>query len=215
MLVSVSKGLGEEATGELLALVEDLVGRVEALHADVARLKSDRPGSASDGEKGRTRRRTLPSEDEPVELDVLSEWVESFVVRYAAAGDWLRPCWRRHGFVVEELAALRLAWLAIYDAVDHIDPTAGLRWHDEADKCRERVRRTIAAGPGCSTVSHKPDEPISEDPRWADELNDLRNETTSHPTRSGREAPSQGGRVRLIIVNSDAATEPTGGQRPT
>jgi hypothetical protein len=213
--LSVSEGLGEEATGELLALVEEIVARVEALRADVARLKSNHPGSASAGNKGQTCRRKVPSEDEPVELDGLCEWVESFAVRYAAAGDWLRPCWWRHGFVVEEMAALRLAWLAIYDAVDHVDPMAGLRWHDEADKCRERIRRTIAAGPGCSAVSHKPDEPVSEDPRWADELMALRNESPSQATRSGGEAPNQGRRVRLTIVDSDAGTEPTGGQGRT
>ena len=140
------------------ALVEDLVARVEALHAEVADLKSERSASATAATQVRAVRRTLPTEGEPVDLAVLAEWVESLVVRYAAAGDWLRPCWWRHGFVVEELAALRVAWLAVYDASEPVDPTAGVRWHDEAERCRERIRRTISVGPGCSAVSHKPDE---------------------------------------------------------
>ena len=115
-------------------------------------------------------RRTLPTEGEPVDLGVLADWVESLQVRYAAAGDWLRPCWWRHGFVVEELAALRSAWLAVYNASEPVDPTAGVRWHEEAEKCRERIRRTIGAGPGCSAVSHKPDEPIADDSHWSEEL---------------------------------------------
>ncbi len=212
--VSMSEGLGGEATGELLALVEEIVGRVESLHSDVARLKSDQCGSSCADDEGHTRRRT-PTENEPVDLGVLADWVDSLMARYAAAGDWLRPCWWRHGFVVEELAALRFAWLAIYNAAEHVDPMAGLRWHDEADKCRERVRRTIAAGPGCSAVSHKPDEALSQDLRWADELIALRDQSISNCSRSGTEVPCQERGVRLALVNSDAATEPTGGQRRT
>ena len=119
-------------------------------------------------------KRTLPTEGEPVELAVLATWVESLQVRYAAAGDWLRPCWWRHGFVVEELAALRVAWLAVYDTSEPVDATAGIRWHEEAEKCRERIRRTISIGPGCSAVSHKPDEAVTEDPRWSEEIAMLR-----------------------------------------
>ena len=96
--------------------VENLVARVEALHADVVSLKFQQPASATATTQVGAVRRTLPTEGEPVDLAVLAEWVESFMVRYAAAGDWLKPCWWRHGFVVEELAALRVAWLAVYDA---------------------------------------------------------------------------------------------------
>ena len=104
-----------------------------------------------------------------MDLADLAKWVESLQVRYAAAGDWLRPCWWRHGFVVEELAALRMAWLGVYDTSGPRRPTAGVRWHEEAEKCRERIRRTISAGPGCTAVSHKPDEAGTEDPRWTEE----------------------------------------------
>jgi hypothetical protein len=162
--------------------VEDLVAQVEALHADVASLKSNRSASAAAGRQVPATRRTLPTGGDPVELAVLAEWVESLQVRYAAAGDWLRPCWWRHGFVVEELAALRVAWLAVYDASEPVDPTAGVRWHDEAEKCRERIRRTIGVGPGCSTVSHKPDEPVTEDSRWGEELAALPNRSIQSPS---------------------------------
>jgi hypothetical protein len=166
--VAVSEGVGDGTAGDLRTLVEDVLARVEALYADVDILKSDRPASATAVKQVPAKRRTLPTEGEPVDLAVLAEWVESLQVRYAAAGDWLRPCWWRHGFVVEELAALRVAWLAVYDASEPVDPTAGVRWHDEAEKCRERIRRTIGVGPGCSAVSHKPDEPVTDDPRWSE-----------------------------------------------
>ncbi|MGO8862456.1 MAG: hypothetical protein ACLQRH_17090 [Acidimicrobiales bacterium] len=168
--MTASESVNEDASGQLLALVEELVGRVEVLYADVAGLKSGRPASTSAGVEGQTRIRTLPSQGEPVDLAVLAEWVDSLMARYAAAGDWLRPCWWRHGFVIEELAALHTAWLGVYDARQPVDSAAGIRWHDEAERCRDRVRRTIAAGPACSAVSHKPDEAVTEDSRWTEEL---------------------------------------------
>ena len=113
--VAVSEERGDGTPGDLRALVDDLVGRVEALHADVANLQSAQSAAATASTQVPTTKRTLPSEGEPIDLAVLAEWVESLQVRYAAAGDWLRPCWWRHGFVVEELAALRVAWLAVYD----------------------------------------------------------------------------------------------------
>ena len=164
----MSEGVGDRTPGDIRALVEDLVARVEALHAEVADLKSVR--SASDTAAPRvSATRTHPSEGEPVDLADLAKWVESLQVRYAAAGDWLRPCWWRHGFVVEELAALRMAWLGVYDTSGRVDATAGVRWHEDAEKCRERIRRTISAGPGCTAVSHKPDEAGTKDPRWTEE----------------------------------------------
>ena len=177
----MSEGIGDRTRGGLAGLVEDLVARVEALHADVVRLKSDRSASVTTSKQVPATRRTLPTGGEPVELGVLAEWVESLVVRYAASGDWLRPCWWRHGFVVEELAALRVAWLAVYDTSESVDPTAGVRWHEEAERCRERIRQTIGAGPGCSAVSHKPDEPVTQDSRWVEELAARRNQSANPP----------------------------------
>ena len=165
----VSEGVGDRRAGGFEAFVEDLVARVEALHAEVAGLKSNRSASTTASTPVPATRRTHPGEGEPVDLADLAGWVQGLQVRYAAAGDWLRPCWWRHGFVVEELAALRVAWLAVYDAQEPVDPMAGVRWHDEAERCRERIRRTISVGPGCSAVSHKPDERITNDTRWSDE----------------------------------------------
>ena len=130
-------------------------------------------------------RRTLPTDGEPVELDVLAEWVNSLQVRYATESDWLRPCWWRHGLVVEELAALREAWLAVYDASEQTDRATRLRWHEDAEKCRERIRRTISIGSGCSAVSHVPDDPVTDDPRWTEELAVLRRQSPGECASSG------------------------------
>ena len=175
----VSESVGDGTPGGLPALVVELVTKVEALRADVDRLKSQQSASVTTGKQVPATKRTLPTEGEPVELAVLATWVESLQIRYAAAGDWLRPCWWRHGFVVEELAALRVSWLAVYDASEPVDATAGVTWHEEAEECRERIRLTIGAGSGCSAVSHKPDKPVTEDSRWVEELAALRNQSAN------------------------------------
>jgi hypothetical protein len=106
---------------------------------------------------------------EGIDLEQLARWVDRVQERYAATGDWLRPCWWRHGFVVEELSALRTSWLGVYSADEPPAPSAALKWHEQAEKCRDRIRRTISTGPGCTTVSHRPDQSVTDDSRWADE----------------------------------------------
>jgi hypothetical protein len=160
--------------GDLRALVEELLNRIETHQHPVDGLT---PGEhSSGGAVGPTmvNWRSLTAADELAELGYLAEWVEWLQERYATEGDWLLPCWWQHGFVVEELAALRTAWRGVYDSDKAIDPSGGVKWHEEAEKCRQRIRRAISAGPGCSVVSHKPDELVTDDPRWAEELTALR-----------------------------------------
>lgn len=160
---------GDDAPGDLRALVERLLSEIENLWAVVDRLKAGRSTPGTAGLEQSLAGHTLPGEHDHVEMAALCDWVDGLVTRYASVGDWIRPCWWRHGYVVEELAALRVAWLAVFDAEQPMDPTAGVRWHEEAERCRERIRRTISAGPGCTTVTHRPDQPVTDDPRWAEE----------------------------------------------
>jgi hypothetical protein len=152
-----------------------LVDRIDGLEALVRVLKH-RVDEMSGGERGSVDAgpsvvvwRSLPPADAAVELERLAEWVDWLQERYAAAGDWLRPCWWRHGFVVEELAALRTAWLGVYESDNATTATAALQWHESAERCRDRIRRAIATGPGCTTVTHKPDQSVSADARWLEE----------------------------------------------
>ena len=173
------------------------------------RRRSSRIATASDDcrRAGRRYRRTHPTEGEPVDLAMLAEWVESLQVRYAAAGDWLRPCWWRHGFVVEELAALRMAWLGVYDTSEPVDATAGVRWHEEAEKCRERIRRTISAGPGCTAVSHKPDR-IGPSPRSSARVSGVSSSVRRAPYRAGRGPRGQVEAVHAVSTSSRFGPRP-------
>jgi hypothetical protein len=146
---------------EAEALVRRLEQRVDELSGDrqppddAASPVSNRAGSVPTGEG--------------IDLEQLATWVDGIQERYAATGDWLRPCWWRHGFVIEELAALYTSWLGVYSADEPPGSTAALKWHEDAEKCRERIRRAISTGPGCTAVGHKPDQSVSDDPRWAEE----------------------------------------------
>jgi len=174
----VAEPAGGSTPDELRVLVEGLVARVAALQAEVVKLRSKRAVAPSGHDNERVVRRSLPTDGEPVDLAVLATWVVSLQVRYATSSDWLKPCWWRHGGVIEELAALREAWLAVYDTDEPVDRSAGLRWHEEAERCRERIRKTIGLGSGCSLVSHVPDELVTGDPRWIDELTALMSQSS-------------------------------------
>jgi hypothetical protein len=158
--------------------VEALVRRLEQR---VGELSSDRLPPSDTRSPVSIQTNVVPS-GERIDLEQLATWVDRMQERYAATGDWLRPCWWRHGFVVEELAALRTSWLGVYSADEPPAPTAALTWHEQAEKCRERIRRTISTGPGCTAVNHKSDQSVTGDPRWAEERAGLFGKTTESPS---------------------------------
>ncbi len=84
--------------------------------------------------------------------------------------DWLRDryqlhehipaCWFAHGALIEELSALRTAWIGAY-----LDPQAALgdpaAWHDLLDRTRYRLRAWDRNG--CADGTHRPDLPLPDD----------------------------------------------------
>ena len=164
--------------------LDDLVGRlteVEALVRNLRNRVADYPGDRRpphDAAPDAVPQGKRPPTGDAIDLDALTKWVDQIQQRYASAGDWLRPCWWRHGFVVEELAALRSAWNGVYESDEPPASTAALKWHEDAAKCRERIRRAISTGPGCTAVSHKSDQSITDDPRWTEEQSELRREVS-------------------------------------
>jgi hypothetical protein len=78
--------------------------------------------------------------------------------------DWLRDryqlheqipaCWFTHGALIEELSALRSAWVGAY-----LDPQAAAgdpaTWHDLLDRTRYRLRTFDRNG--CADGTHRPD----------------------------------------------------------
>ena len=184
--------------------LDDLVGRVTEVEALVRNLRNrvdDRPGDRrppDDADPDAAPEGKRPPPGDGIDLDSLAKWVDQIQQRYASAGDWLRPCWWRHGFVVEELAALRTAWTSVYESDEPPASTAALKWHEDAAKCRERIRRAISTGPGCTAVSHKSDQPITDDPRWADERSELCRELSEQVDHATHDA--EGDESHLLLL---------------
>ena len=60
-------------------------------------------------------------------LDELQDWVVWVVDRYALDHRIVPPCWDNHGALIEELSALRTAWVAAFCITGR--PEAPLEWH--------------------------------------------------------------------------------------
>jgi hypothetical protein len=170
-----------------------LANRIEGLEAQLVQLRRQVNRSSDTGKLDQNgtdsmdgTRCWLSPEEQTAELESLASWVDELQRQYAAAGDWLVPCWCQHGFAVNELIALRTAWLGV-DSSD--EPGNALEWHEAAEKCRERIRQAIGDGPGCTAVEHYPDRAVTEDRRWIEErrlLIDQLRQTRIAPTPDGK-----------------------------
>jgi len=81
----------------------------------------------------------------PAMLRDLAGWIDTVLLRYTefspgSAPAGLPACWYRHPDVVEELRALRLAWLAVYRSAS-ARPRDPADWHDRLQRTAERLVR--------------------------------------------------------------------------
>jgi hypothetical protein len=162
--------MDDEALGVGLGPLIDRIEGLEALVAEVRRelkKRSDAGKLKQDHKSATDGNRQWPSpKDQQAGLGSLAEWVDELQMEYSAAGDWLVPCWWQHGFAVNELIALRTAWLGLKTSDE---PSAALDWHEAAEKCRVRIHTAIGDGPGCTPVEHYPERPRTKDHRWVEE----------------------------------------------
>jgi hypothetical protein len=87
-------------------------------------------------------------------LDELQDWVDWAVDRYRLDRRTVPPCWDQHGALVEELSALRTAWVAAYALTAR--PDAALDWHLAFALARERLSGW-SARTGCRPGEHRAD----------------------------------------------------------
>ena len=104
----------------------------------------------------------------------LADWVDFYQEYYDVGTMWLKTCWWRHTMVVQELAALHGAWMAVYQSNEPVHGAAALDWHEAAVRCRSRIKEAMSNGPGCSLSTHRPDDPISREGLWIEEGRVLR-----------------------------------------
>lgn len=90
---------------------------------------------------------TLSPDDLRKHLTQLSTWVDWLTNRYQLDQRTIPPCWTNHGELVEELSALRTAWLSSYALT--APGGAPLAWHEAFAQSRTRMQDSVARS-GCS-----------------------------------------------------------------
>lgn len=90
-------------------------------------------------------------------LEELADWVNWVVDRYALDHRTIPPCWDEHGALVEELSALRVAWLAAFGITGR--PEAPLDWQNNFAVARQRLS-DWASRTGCRVDEHRPDHAL-------------------------------------------------------
>lgn len=96
----------------------------------------------------------LTDEQIEEELEELSNWVSWAVERYALDRRVVPECWDSHGALIEELSALRTAWVAAYCITGRAE--APLEWHQAFESARQRLA-DWASRTGCRPGEHRPD----------------------------------------------------------
>jgi hypothetical protein len=156
----------------------DLHGRVEDLDSalrglsQIASAQARSHGVSSDRPAAAGQRFSPVVQRE--ELGELADWVDFYQEYYDLDRMWLYSCWWRHPMVVQELAALRGAWMAIYQSDEPVHGLAALQWHEAAVRCRSRIREAITNGAGCLHNSHRPQWLMSDSAFWVEEGQALR-----------------------------------------
>jgi hypothetical protein len=86
------------------------------------------------------------------EHEALADWIAWLNDRYTLDHRTIPPCWNQHGALIEELSALRTAWLAAYAITGR--PEAPLDWHAHFAAARQRLADWVART-GCRADSHR------------------------------------------------------------
>jgi hypothetical protein len=96
----------------------------------------------------------LNDDERAEQLDALDDWVRWVIDRYALDHRTVPPCWPRHGALLEELSALRTAWLTAYAVTSSGD--GPLEWHAHFAAARQRLTDWVSRT-GCRAAEHRPD----------------------------------------------------------
>jgi hypothetical protein len=101
----------------------------------------------------------LDTQQAAEQWSLLVEWTDWLRDRYQLH-ERLPACWYAHGPLIEEISALRSAWVATF-----LDPQARLdepvHWHEQLERTLERIRTWDRTG--CSDGTHRPDQLLHDD----------------------------------------------------
>lgn len=109
----------------------------------------------------------------------LTDWTAWLRDRYQLH-EAVPACWYAHGPLVEELSALRSAWVGSYLNPD-AQPGDGTAWHGLLDDALQRIKNWDRTG--CADGTHRPNQPLPDD------TDHHHREQTIHADLAGREVP--------------------------
>lgn len=108
---------------------------------------------------------------QPELLARLRDWLQQVLIHYPDTAQALGPCWPHHAWIVEELLALRAAWLEAYEG----DRAGGFRAVDWHDRLRTAVMERIGqCTAGCSIEAHRPGGRLAGPTRCLPAIDDVR-----------------------------------------
>lgn len=97
--------------------------------------------------------RALSPHEREEQLEALTDWAAWLASRYALDQRTIPPCWPEHGALLEELSALRTAWLTAFAATSPGD--GPLTWHANFAASRQRLADWVSRT-GCRAGEHRP-----------------------------------------------------------
>lgn len=95
----------------------------------------------------------LNDQEKAEQLEALSDWTLWLAHCYALDHRTVPPCWAQHSALLEELSALRTAWLTAFAATSPGD--APLDWHTNFAASRQRLADWVSRT-GCRSGEHRP-----------------------------------------------------------
>ena len=98
----------------------------------------------------------LTEQEKEEQLEALNDWTRWLAHCYALDHRTVPPCWAQHGALLEELSALRTAWLTAFAVTSSGD--APLDWHTNFAATRQRLADWVSRT-GCRSGEHRPDFP--------------------------------------------------------
>lgn len=96
----------------------------------------------------------LGDEEAAKHLRMLADWLEWLVWRYCLDSRIVPECWPQHGSLIEELSALRTAWVLSFASTS--PGTSPLDWHQAFAHARQRLTDWVARI-GCRPGEHRPE----------------------------------------------------------
>ena len=95
----------------------------------------------------------LTPKERSEQFQALADWINWLTACYTLDQRVIPACWSKHTALIEELSALRTAWLSAFAAT--APGSAPLEWHSHFSTARQRLADWVSRT-GCRPGAHRP-----------------------------------------------------------